>query len=96
DFSDKYIVLSGTAPEGVSLQAARDAGANAFAYGSFISAVINFLIIAFVVFLLVKGVNRVKEAAVGKEAEPEAAPAGPTPEELLTQIRDELRARPNV
>ena len=96
DFSSKYVVLSGTAPEGAGLQAARDAGANVFAYGAFISAVINFLIIAFVVFLLVKAVNRIKDAAVRKDEAVPGAPAGPTQEELLAQIRDELRARPTV
>ncbi len=98
DFSSKYVVLTGEAPAGASLQAARDAGANVFAYGAFLSAVINFLIIAFVVFLLVKAVNRIKDGAMGKKAEEEAAaaPAGPTSEELLVQIRDELRARPTA
>ena len=55
------------------------------------TAVINFLIIAFVVFLLVKMVNRMKEAAIRKEAAAPAAPAGPTEIELLTEIRDSLR-----
>ncbi|MCQ0971396.1 large conductance mechanosensitive channel protein MscL [Paracoccus sp. TK19116] len=93
DFSDKYFVLSGTAPEGVGLEAARAAGANVFAYGSFFSAVINFLIIAFVVFLLVKAVNRIKDAALRKEEVVPGAPAGPTQEELLAQIRDLLATR---
>lgn len=93
DFSSKYFVISGTAPEGASLQAARDAGANVFAYGAFLSSVINFLIIAFVVFLLVKGVNKIKDAAVGKAEVVEEAPAGPSQEELLAQIRDLLAAR---
>lgn len=93
DFSSKYVVLSGTAAEGASLQAARDAGANVFAYGAFLSAVINFLIIAFVVFLLVKAVNRIKDAAVRKEEAVPGAPAGPTQEELLAQIRDLLATR---
>lgn len=93
DFSSKYFVISGTAPEGASLQAARDAGANVFAYGAFLSAVINFLIIAFVVFLLVKAVNRVKDAATPKKEAVEEAPAGPTQEELLAQIRDLLATR---
>lgn len=96
DFSSKYVVLTGEAPAGASLQAARDAGANVFAYGAFLSAVINFLIIAFVVFLLVKAVNRIKDGAMPAKAEEAAAPAGPTSEELLVQIRDELRARPTV
>lgn len=64
-----------------------------FAYGNFIMALINFLIIAFVVFMLVKMVNKVKDAAVAEEeAEPEE-PAGPTQEELLMEIRDALKAR---
>ena len=64
-----------------------------FAYGNFIMTLINFLIIAWVVFLLVKMVNRVKDAATKpKEAAPEE-PKGPTQEELLMEIRDALRAR---
>ena len=62
-----------------------------FLYGSFITAVINFLIIAWVVFLLVKAVNRVRDAAVPAKAAEPAAPAGPTQEELLIQIRDLLK-----
>jgi len=62
-----------------------------FAYGNFIMALINFLIIAWVVFLLVKMVNRVKEASAEEEeaAEPEADP-GPSEVDLLTEIRDQL------
>ena len=96
DFSSLYFVISGTAPEGASLKVARDAGANVFAYGAFLSAVINFLIIAFVVFLLVKGVNKIKDAAIKPAEKPEEAPAGPSAEELLVEIRDELRARPTA
>ena len=58
-----------------------------FAYGKFITALINFLIIAFVVFILVKMVNRVMP-----KPQP-AAPAGPTAEQLLAEIRDELKAQ---
>lgn len=61
-----------------------------FAYGNFIMALINFLIIAFVVFMLVKMVNRVKD---NSEEEAEEEPAGPTQEDLLTEIRDALKAR---
>jgi len=66
-----------------------------FMIGNFINAVIKFLIIAWVVFLIVKGVNKLKDAATRKEAvaEAPAAPPGPTQEELLTEIRDLLRAR---
>ena len=72
---------------------ARDAGAAVFAYGAFIMAVINFLIIAFVVFMLVRYVNKVKQAAAKEE---EAAPApeelkGPTELEVLLEIRDSLK-----
>lgn len=93
DFSGHYIVLKGNVPDGASLAAARDSGAAVFAYGSFLSAVINFLIIAWAVFLLVKGVNKLQSAAVRKKEAEAAAPAGPTQEELLLQIRDELRAQ---
>jgi large conductance mechanosensitive channel len=66
-----------------------------FAYGNFIMAVINFLIIAWVVFLLVKGVNRIKQAAESRtqqEAD-EEAPAGPSEKDILIEIRDALKAR---
>jgi large conductance mechanosensitive channel len=90
DFSSMYVVLKGHVDPGMGLKAARDTGAAIFAYGSFISAIINFLIIAFVVFMLVKMVNKVKDAAIKKEAAAAPAPTGPTQEELLTQIRDAL------
>ena len=56
-------------------------------YGMFLSAVINFVIIAFVLFMMIKGINATKK----KEEEAPKAPAGPTQEELLTQIRDLLK-----
>lgn len=91
DFSDYFVVLSGEG-DFASLEAAREAGAAVFAYGAFLTAVINFLIIAFVVFMLVRYVNRVK-AAVEGPAEPEApAPdPGPSEKDILIQIRDTLR-----
>ena len=92
DFTNKYIVLSGTVPDGASLAAARNSGAAIFAYGSFLMAVLNFLIIAWAVFLLVKVVNRLQRAALRQKVE-EPAPAGPTQEELLAQIRDLLADR---
>lgn len=61
-----------------------------FAYGNFITAVIRFLIIAWVVFLLV---NRVKEAAIGAEKTGPEAPAVPSQTELLIEIRDAIRAQ---
>ncbi len=93
DFTDKYAVLSGDVPAGTSLAAAREAGASIFAYGSFIMAVINFLIIAFVVFMLVRYVNKIKDMAIKKEAEAPAAPAAPSELDLLAEIRDALVAK---
>ena len=69
---------------GMSLAAAKAAGANVFAWGSFITAAINFLILAFVIFLIVRQANKVM---------PPPAAAGPTDVELLTEIRDELRKK---
>lgn len=94
DFSNMYFVMSGNVAEGVGLATARESGAAIFAYGAFITAVINFLIIAFVVFLLVKFVNKIKDAAIRKEeVAAAAAPAAPTEVELLAEIRDALKAR---
>lgn len=88
DFSNLFVNLG--SGDYTSLAAAKEAGAPIFAYGSFITAVINFLIIAFVVFLLVKAVNRVKDAAIKKE-EAAAAPAGPSELDVLLEIRDALK-----
>jgi large conductance mechanosensitive channel len=86
DFSSNYVVLGGAdkLKPGMSLAAAKAAGANVLAWGDFISVVLNFLILAFVIFQLVKIANRVKKPEV-------AAPAGPSEVELLTEIRDALR-----
>ncbi len=86
DFSNLYIVLSGDVAAGTSLEAARAAGANVLAYGNFISVVINFVILAFVIFLLVRQANKLM--AKKEEA---AAPTGPTEVDLLIEIRDALK-----
>ena len=93
DFTDKYFVLSGNVPDGASLEIARESGAAIFAYGSFVMAVINFLIIAWVVFLIVRMVNRIQAQVTRPKPDAEEAPAGPSQEELLAQIRDLLAAR---
>ncbi len=63
----------------------------AIQYGAFINTLIQFAIVAFVIFLMVKAVNKLRRE---KAAEPDAAPAAPTPTEaLLTEIRDALRAK---
>ncbi|NKX45507.1 large conductance mechanosensitive channel protein MscL [Roseicyclus persicicus] len=89
DFSGWFYALNGESYP--SLTAATEAGAPVFAIGNFVMAVINFLIIAFVVFMLVKMVNRIKEAAIKKEEAAPAAPAGPTELEILIEIRDALK-----
>ena len=89
DFSGWFYALDGN--EYASVDAATEAGAPVFAIGKFVMAVINFLIIAFVVFLLVRMVNRIKEEATPKVEEEEAAPAGPTELEVLLEIRDSLK-----
>jgi large conductance mechanosensitive channel len=86
DFSNYYIPLSSKVTAG-ALADAKKQGA-VLAWGSFLTIIINFLIIAWVLFLCIKGINKLKA--------PEAAP-GPTPpskeEQLLTEIRDLLKAR---
>ena len=70
-----------------TLAAAQEAGAAVLAYGQFIQNIIDFIIIAFCIFLMIKGMNKLKKQ---EEPAPEA-PAGPTQEELLTEIRDLLK-----
>lgn len=91
DFSNKFVALSSNVTA-ASLAEAKKQGA-VFAYGNFVTIGINFVIVAFVMFLVVKAINKAKALA---EKPAEAAPApGPSPEErLLTEIRDLLRERP--
>ena len=91
DFTNNYAVLSGEVPAGASLEEARKSGASIFAYGAFVMAVINFLIIAFVVFMLVKMVNRVKAAAEKPDDVAPAVETGPSQLDALLEIRDALR-----
>ena len=94
DFANNYVVLSGEVAASASLEAAREAGAAIFAYGAFIMVVINCLIIAFVVFMLVRSVNKIKEAAAKEEeaaAQEAPAPAGPSELDVLLEIRDALK-----
>jgi large conductance mechanosensitive channel len=90
DYANKYLVLSGNVPAGASLVEAQKVG-NVFAYGNFITIAINFIILAFVIFMMIKQINRLKRA------EPAPAPAAPppTPEDvvLLREIRDALNKR---
>jgi large conductance mechanosensitive channel len=86
DFTDLFVTLSG--PAAATLEEAKVAGAVTLNYGAWLNTVIDFTIVAFAIFLIVKQLNRLK-------AKEEAAPpAGPTKEEgLLTEIRDLLKSR---
>jgi len=90
DFSNKYLVLSGTVPPGAALAEAQKV-ANVFAWGNFLTITINFIILAFVIFMMVKQINRLKRS---EPAPPPPAPA-PPPEDvvLLREIRDALNRR---
>jgi large conductance mechanosensitive channel len=92
DFSNQFILLRDGATPGpyASLSAAKEAGAVTLAYGVLINALVNFLIVAFALFLVIKGMNSMKR----KEEAAPAAPPAPTKEEaLLTEIRDLLSRR---
>jgi large conductance mechanosensitive channel len=87
DFSNLFLPLDGV-PEGVAMTLAglREANVPVFAYGNFLTILLNFIILAFIVFILVKQINRLK-----KEAPP--VPPAATPEDivLLREIRDSLK-----
>ncbi len=89
DFSNLFVVL-GTIPEGMprTLAALKTAGIPVFAYGNFITVAVNFAILAFIIFLMIKQINRLKREAPAVPPAPEV-----TPEEvlLLREIRDQLR-----
>ncbi len=85
DFSNMFVKLSG--PDGgATLEALKKAGGSAFAYGNFLTILVNFIILAFIIFMLVRAMNKMKKAA------PPPAPAAP-PEDvvLLREIRDALK-----
>ena len=84
-FVDMFVNLSGG--EAKTLAAAKEAGDAVFAYGQFCQNIIDFLIVALCIFFMIKGMNNLNKK---KEEEP-AAPAGPTQEELLGEIRDLLK-----
>ncbi len=91
DFAN-YFVLLGPIPDTFkgdpnSYAALKEAGVAVLGWGQFLTVVINFLILAFVIFLLVRSANKMVRKG-------EDAPAGPSEVELLTEIRDELRKRP--
>ena len=88
DFSNYFIQLSGAAA--TNLADAKKAGA-VFAYGSFLTVAVNFVILAFIIFVMIQQINRMKKA----EQAPAPAAEPPTPEDvvLLREIRDALAKR---
>ncbi|CAN5411779.1 large-conductance mechanosensitive channel protein MscL [soil metagenome] len=97
DFAEKFVVLPGQEDKLskvtktlVSVADYKAAGVSVWAYGLFINVLVQFILVAFAVFLIVKAVNKLRH----KEAETPAAPAAPTTEEqLLVEIRDLLAAQ---
>lgn len=90
DFSNYYLALSGNVKSGMAYEEAKKVGA-VIGYGNFITVAVSFIIIAWVLFLVVQAINRLKRE---QAAAAPAAPAGPTKEEeLLTEIRDLLKSR---
>ena len=85
DFTQKFISLNGENYE--NLAAAKTAGASVLTYGNLVQAIINFVIISFFIFVVLRAAEKAKK----KEEVIAPAPAGPTQEELLTQIRDLLK-----
>ncbi|WP_395075665.1 large conductance mechanosensitive channel protein MscL [Flavobacterium sp.] len=84
DFTQKFVSLNGQSYE--NLAAAKAAGASVLTYGNLVQAIINFVIISFFIFVVLRAAEKAK-----KKEEVVAAPAGPTQEQLLTQIRDLLK-----
>ena len=90
DFSNYFVSLNGQVYE--TLAKAREAGAPVLAWGSFITAIVNFMIIAWAVFLLIKAVNKIEDFVEGEiDDEQPVKPKPLTVEQLLTEIRDEIR-----
>ena len=97
DFTDIFTVLREGTPAGPydTLEAATEAGAVVLQWGVFVNTIISFLIVAFAVFLFVKWVNTLRRTVEGEVAEaPAPEPALTADQELLTEIRDLLKARP--
>lgn len=95
DFSNYFLPLA-SGVNADNLDAARAQGA-VLAYGHFVTVVINFLILAWIIFLMVKGVNELRRRVERKkDVAPEVPPAPPADVALLTEIRDLLATRPAV
>jgi len=88
DFSNLYIPLKGGVPPGTPLAEAKKMGVPILAYGNFITVVVNFLLLALVIFWMVKGINKLKRQAPPPES-PQAELS--TTDKLLVEIRDALK-----
>jgi large conductance mechanosensitive channel len=88
DFSQLFVNLSGA--EYATLAAAQEAGAATINYGMFINTLLDFMIVAFAIFMVIKGMNRLKRK---QEETPEEAPKPSMEVQLLTEIRDSLQSR---
>ena len=88
DFNNLFVNLSDDVKY-KTLAEAQEAGASVFAYGAFIQNIIDFIIIAFCIFMMIKAMNKMKK----KEEPAPEAPKGPTQEELLAEIRDLLKQK---
>ncbi|MBP6597843.1 MAG: large conductance mechanosensitive channel protein MscL [Giesbergeria sp.] len=89
DFSNLFIVLGSVPPDtAMTLDALKTAGVPVFAYGSFITVAVNFVILAFIIFMMVRQINRLKRV---EPPAPEVAPATPEDISLLREIRDSLK-----
>ncbi len=91
DFTGWFYVIGGDASQYASIEAAEEAGVAVFAVGRFVMAIINFLIVAFVVFMLVKMVNRIKSAAEKPDDVAPEVVTGPSQLDVLLEIRDSLK-----
>lgn len=94
DFSNLFVVLRNPTNEAfTSIEAAREAGAVALGYGLFINALIAFLIVAVVLFLIIRNMNQLLDQKAKEAETPDAPPAPSSEEVLLAEIRDLLRSQ---
>jgi large conductance mechanosensitive channel len=97
DFSQWFIVLGDNPNNLTSLADLKAAGVNVLSYGSFLTILINFLLLAWIVFLMVKGINRLRRMHAREEEKPKKADEKPAPEpediKLLREIRDQLKTK---
>ncbi|MDE5783347.1 MAG: large conductance mechanosensitive channel protein MscL [Prevotella sp.] len=92
DFTNMFVNLSDDT-EYTTLEAAKEAGVSVLAYGQFIQNTVDFIIIAFCIFLIIKSINKLSKQKKEEEIPAPEEPKGPTQEELLAEIRDLLKQK---